>query len=190
MIPVGYMAKKIANRPDWLAAKNVVDIYSVSHCTSDNFADYINFWKHNGYWFFDTPEVIGQLANENGIDISGVKFFYYEAYEKQYEPDKKYWTDFQPEPSFLTNVRLPMKKKLEGYDVVSFWARTSAECSPLSCNNLAQSIPVNLHCLLPTFEEAKSYLESGRFDRGEPGPLRIFAVYSFPASTQSEPSTT
>ena len=180
MIPVGYMAKKIATRPDWLAAENVIDIYSVSHCISDNFADYFKFWKHNGYWFFDTPDTIGQLAHENGIDLSGMKFFYYEVHERQYDQDKKSWIDFQPEPSFLTNVRLPMKKSLEGYDVVSFWARTSAEHSPLSCNNLAEGIPVNPRCLLETFEDARSFLESGRFDGGEPGPFRIFAVYSLP----------
>ena len=53
MTPVGYMAKHIASRPDWLKANEVEDIYSVSNCVSDDFADYINFWKHNGYWFFD-----------------------------------------------------------------------------------------------------------------------------------------
>jgi hypothetical protein len=190
MIPVGYMAKRIAKRPDWVAAKNVVDIYSVSHCVSDNFANYFNFWKHNGYWFFDTLDLIGQLAHDNGIDLSGLKFFYYEAYEKQYHEDEKSWTDFQPAGSLLTKIRLPTKKNLEGYDVVSFWSLTSAECSPLSCNNLAQTLSVNLHCLLETLEEAKSHLESGRFDGSEPGPFRIFAVYSLPeVSIQFETPT-
>jgi hypothetical protein len=174
------MAKKIAKKPDWLTAENVVEVYSVSHCMSADFADYINFWKHNGYWFFDSPDVIRQLARENEIDLSGMKFFYYEAYEKQYDRDKKAWSDFQPEPSFLTSVRLPMRKSLEGYDVVSFSVGTSPECSPLSCNNLAESIPVNSHCLVQSFGEAQSYLETGRFERGEPGPYRIFAVYSLP----------
>ena len=51
MIPVGYMAKRIVNGPDWLKATNVVDLYSVSSCFSEDFTDYINYWKHNGYWF-------------------------------------------------------------------------------------------------------------------------------------------
>jgi len=190
MNPAGYMAKKIAKRPDWLHAENVIDVYSVSNCVSANFADYFKFWKHNGYWFFDRPDVIGQLAHEKGIDLSGMRFFYYEVHERQYDEDKKAWTDFQPEGSFVTKVRLPTKKKLEGYDVVSFWSQTSAECSPLSCNNLAQTLPVNLHCLLQTFEEAKSHLESGRFDGAEPGPLRIIAVYSLAeVSARSQPPT-
>src|SRR5215207_4424603 len=70
MMPVGYMAKQVIPRPEWLQAQQVVDIYSVSSCMSKNFADYIKFWKHNGYWFFDSPNIIQQLAHEQSIDLS------------------------------------------------------------------------------------------------------------------------
>jgi hypothetical protein len=62
MIPVGYMAKRVKMKPEWLQAPHVVDIYSVSNCQCENFADYIPFWKHNGYWFFDSPEIIKSVA--------------------------------------------------------------------------------------------------------------------------------
>jgi hypothetical protein len=39
------MAKHVATHPDWLKADHVIDIYSVSNCVSDDFADYINYWK-------------------------------------------------------------------------------------------------------------------------------------------------
>ncbi len=42
------MAKRVSKRPDWLKAPQVIDIYSVSGCISKNFADYINYWRHNG----------------------------------------------------------------------------------------------------------------------------------------------
>jgi hypothetical protein len=71
-------------------------------------------------------------------------------------------------------------RRLEGYDVVTFSVQTSPECSPLSCNNLAEGIRVNPHCLLSTFDEAKGHLEAGLFDGSEPGPYRIFAVYTIP----------
>ena len=58
MVPVGYMAQRVARRPEWLAAERVSDIYSVSSCASDYFADYIKYWKHNGYWLFDSPAII------------------------------------------------------------------------------------------------------------------------------------
>jgi hypothetical protein len=43
MIPVGYMAKRVQKKPDWLKAPNVIDIYSVCDCVSKNFADYIKW---------------------------------------------------------------------------------------------------------------------------------------------------
>ncbi|MES9981547.1 MAG: hypothetical protein ABW107_22780, partial [Candidatus Thiodiazotropha sp. 6PLUC5] len=61
------MAKHVVDRPDWLKSNHVNDVYSVSNCVSDYFADYINFWKHNGYWFFNSPEIIQELADEHSI---------------------------------------------------------------------------------------------------------------------------
>jgi hypothetical protein len=58
MIPVGYLAKRVVPKPDILKAPQVVDIYSISNCMNDDFADYIGYWKHNGYWLFDSPEII------------------------------------------------------------------------------------------------------------------------------------
>ena len=46
--------KRIATRPDWLHAQGVVDIYSLSGCVSANFADYVQYWKHNGYCVLPT----------------------------------------------------------------------------------------------------------------------------------------
>lgn len=178
MIPVGYMAKKVVSRPDWLKANKVTDIYSVSGCVSEDFADYINYWKHNGYWFFDSAETIESIATAEGIALSSNTLFYYEVYEKQYDEDENEWRSFEPESSFEMHVVEPITKQLEGYDVVSFYGQTSAECSPLSCNHMAQEIKVNEHCLFKTVEEAKSHLEKGDFKDCEPGPYRIFAVYT------------
>jgi hypothetical protein len=178
MIPVGYMYKRVASKPDWIQAEGVADIYSLSRCVSDDFTDYINFWKHNGYWLFDSPRIIEEIARDEGIDLSDATPFYYEAYDYEYDEDTKTWTAFSPEPDFVTNVQVPQVKRLEGFDVATFSVRTSPECSPLSCCGLATELPVNEHCLFHTLEEAREALESGAFDNSEPGPFRIFAVYT------------
>jgi hypothetical protein len=85
---------------------------------------------------------------------------------------------FEPEPSFHTNVAVPEAKAFEGYDVVTFFVQTCPECSPLSCNSLASEVETNTHCLLRSFEEARTLLENGTFNDSEPGPYRIFAVYT------------
>jgi hypothetical protein len=176
MIPVGYMAKRICQSPEFVHAPWVVDIYSVSSCVNDEFADYISFWRHNGFWLFDSPEIVREVAKENSIDLSETSLFYYEAHEMEFDGEK--WRPFAPEASIETNVKLPSRKMLEGFDVVTFSVGRSHECSPLSCNGLADEIHTNCHCLLESFELAESSLNLGKFAGGEPGPYRIFAVYS------------
>ena len=178
MIPAGYMAKNVSKRPDWLKSDDVADIYSLSTCMSNNFADYIKYWKHNGFWLFDSPEIIKELAQEQSIDLSDCTVFYYEVYDKEFHEDSRQWSSFKPEPSFTTNVVAPKEKHCEGYDVVTFSLGTSPEDSPLSCCSLATEIKVNRHCLLDTLDAAKECLEQGLFDQSEPGPFRVLAIYS------------
>jgi hypothetical protein len=176
MIPIGYMAKRIFKRPEHLLAPSVTDICSVSKCISEDFGEYIKFWKHNGYWFFNSPEVIRATASENSIRLEGTSLFYYEAYELEFDDEN--WKEYKPELSFKTEVIAPQEKELKGFDVVTFSCGTSPECSPLSCNDLAKEIPTNSHCLFASFQEAETSLKNGTFKDCEPGPYRIFAVYS------------
>jgi hypothetical protein len=187
MISVGYLAKKIVQRPDWLEASGVKDIFSVSNCISDAFMDYIKFWRHNGYWLFDSTQIIQELAQENNVDSGNLTFFYYEVYEKEFDEERKQWLAFEPE-EFPTNIIPPTKKEFRGYDVVTFSAGTNPECSPLSCNHLANKIPTNTHCLLESFEDARTSLELGKFVNCEPGPFRIFTVYTIDPDPWSDSS--
>jgi hypothetical protein len=175
MIPVGYMAKRVLRNDGWLKAP-VEDFYSVSACLSQDFADYIDHWKHNGYWFFNSPEVIREVASAKGVELDGTSLFYYETYEEQF--DEGEWEPFSPEASFTTAVVMPERRTLEGFDVVSFYCKTSPECSPLGCNHMAEEIATNRHCLLDSFELTKFSIDQGKFKDCEPGPYRILAVYS------------
>jgi hypothetical protein len=187
MIAAGYMAKRIAQRPAWLNVPSVTDIYSVSNCVSADFIDYIKLWRHNGYWFFDNLQIIQELARENRIDVEALTFFYYETYEKQFDENRKQWLSFEPE-DFANKIVPATHKEFQGYDVVTCSAGTNPECSPLSCNHLASEIKTNAHCLLGSLEEAKQSLESGKFNNSEPGPFRIFAVYTIDPNHGLDPS--
>ena len=178
MIPAGYMAKHVSLRPQWLKAHWVSDVYSVSNCISKTFAEYIGAWMHNGYWFFDSPEIIRELAHARSVDLTSTSLFYYEVHDLEFDAPSREWRSFVPEASFKTQVVVPDEKELTGYDVVTFSFGNSAECSPLSCNALADEMQTNQHCLLSTLEQARQLLEWGRFDNTEPGPYRIFAVHS------------
>ena len=178
MTPAGYLFKHVARRPGWLNAPPVDDIYSVSGHVSTCFADYAQYWKHNGYWLFDAPAAMREIAKANNIDLAGATLFYYEIFEEEFAEDAKAWSPFVPDASLPTKVELPSAVRLEGYDVATFWAKTSPECSPLSCNGLAENLPVNRHCLFASLDAARQALAAGQFDKSEPGPFRIFAVYT------------
>jgi hypothetical protein len=181
MIPLGYMAKRVATRSEWLKAPHVSKIYSVSACISEDFGKWIDAWKHNGYWFFNSPRLIEEVAAAQTIDLAGTTLFYYEGFETEYHPETG-WMTYQPEPAFPVQVLPPASKTFCGFDVVTFHSSSTPECSPLSCNGLAAELKVNEFCLLPSLEETVSALEAGRFSNSEPGPYRIIAVYTVDAS--------
>lgn len=182
MIPLGYMAKRVAVRPDWLRNDRVDEIVAVSSCMSKNFEeDWIDSWRHNGFWFFDSLAVIKALAVENDIDLEGVRWFYLEGYEFEFVENGALWRRYGPDVSLpAPAVEKPGRGHLRGYDVVTFSSGTTPECSPLSCNGLAERVQVNRHCLLGSFEEAKRLIEEGAFRGSEPGPYRIISVFEAP----------
>jgi hypothetical protein len=179
MIPAGYMAKFVADRPDWLGAVGVKDIYSVSACVSSYFADDCHTeWRHNGFWFFDSIDLIREIASKRSVDLEDAHFFYFEIYERQFDDEGREGALQAPDHAFATNVAIPKMKTLRGFDVVTFYAGAGPECSPLSCNSLALELGVNQHCLLPSLDEAIAHLKKGAFKNCEPGPYRIFSVFS------------
>lgn len=177
MIPLGYMAKQVSTRPYWLKNNQIQEICSLSGCISKDIADYINYWRHNGFWLFDSLDVIQELAREENIDLSSTTLFFYESFEYQWDEFENQWQIFSADQAFSTQVALPLNKELLGYDIVSFSTGNQAECSFLSCNHMAEEIEVNAHCLLDSFQQAKQLLEKSTFKDCEPGPSRIIAVY-------------
>jgi hypothetical protein len=171
------MAKKIAQRPIWLPAPAVQDIYSVCGHVSRYFADYFKHQKHNGYWLFNSVDILRSLAQANSFPLGDCKTFYYEVFEQEFDEEIMKWKPFRPDRALPTAVVLPASRRLEGYDVVTCSIR-SPQCSPLACNKLATAIRTNAHCLFDSFDDAKARLEAGFFEPSEPGPFRIVAVYS------------
>jgi hypothetical protein len=175
------MYKRIVRSPAWLEAPHVVDVYSVSDCISSDFADlseYNDLWRHNDHWFFDSPGVLRAVAEDLGVSLEGLELLYYEGHELQFDADTREWLPYGPEPSPSEGVLIPAARTLLGFDVATFSGGTRPECSPLSCNSLAAELSTNEHCLFATLDAALRALDDGRFDRSEPGPFRVIAVYA------------
>ena len=179
MIPTGYMYKRMAPRQEWLNCENVTKIYAVSNCISKDFTNYVPYWKHNQYWFFNSPGDMDTIIREENISDE-LELLFYEMYEKEFDENEQVWQEITAEESFGYQVKLPSQKDFLGFDIVSYSVGTSHECSPLSCNALCQEVNVNKYCLLDDFEEAIKITESLNEKKAEPGPYRIIAVNKIP----------
>jgi hypothetical protein len=178
MIPLGYVAKRIpAERPDWLHAPSVVDVYSVSDCVNYTLleSNYTPDSPHICYGMFDSPAAIASAARSNNIDVEGTKLFFYEAHESEF--DGHDWLPLAADNSHRIRIMLPSAKDLVGFDVVTSIDGPNSH-SPLSCNGVAAEVRTNQHCLFETFNDATAALSSGAFEGAEEGPYRIYAVYS------------
>jgi len=182
-IMIGYFAKPVAKRPEGLKAPQIEEICSVSECVSGGDWDWINDWQHNAEWVFNTgelawsvvPEPMRQDCRLFGYRLFPVRFRggAIEPYPLPARSDAEGMV-FSPQPLDTSFERL-------GYDLVSRSCETSFECSPLSCNYLAEEVPTNRHCLLATAEEAFALAPTldvpGKPMRGEPGPYHIVEVW-------------
>lgn len=183
MTPLGYIARRVIPRPGWLNAPHVESIYSVANCMSEDFADYIEFWRHNGHWLFDRPSIITDICEESCIEISGLTFLYLESELIQYDADQKKWMAYEPDSSFSTDVTKAHDAKLLGYDVTTSYYSPKPEHSPLSCNHIASVVPVNKYCLIDHLDEDRNHIENGAFVSSEPGHLRVIAVHEIEIGT-------
>ncbi len=177
------MRKRVVDAPEWMGAPRVRGVFSISGCVSPSFGDYTACWKHNGYWFFDHPGTIDEVARALGEDIGGTTLFYHELFPQQFDEATRGWGPVHPAAGLATEVVVPQAKALQGYDVVTYMDGACPGCSPLSCNGLAATIETNERCLFETLDAARGALDAGAFVNSEPGPFRIVAVHLVPEPT-------
>jgi hypothetical protein len=157
MVPLGYMAKIIGKqKPHWLNALNVLDVFSVSECVNDDLIEETVEAPRNGYGFYNSPHEIRSIAESTSTDLQDAKLFYYEAHELDFEDGA--WELIEVADPRTLNIEPPPNKMLEGFDIVT-WCDGPNSHSPISCNSIAKDIPTNEHCLLNTLEKAQYHLD-------------------------------
>ena len=60
--------------------------------------------------------------------------------------------------------------------MVTYSHGNDPECSPLSCNGLADEVETNEYCLIDNFEDAIKLAQNMDIKKGEPGPYRIIKI--------------
>ena len=169
---IGYFPKQGGIPADWsTAATNVTEVCSVSGCVNPAPEDWVGHWRHNEFGFYNTP---GDAWSIVPAQATGFRLFAYRLLPIRYLHARAEPIEIAPpvvEPLADGFVSL-------GFDVVNKTLTPFFECSPLSCNILAQKFSVNQFCLFDEFETAYSAVDAGAFNDSEPGPYWILAVYA------------
>ena len=163
LVFLGYLPRRLAPRPDWLACPNVEFVASVSECISRTPPDRIDHWKHNYVGFYDTEALARAIIPEDkSIEYtifahSALPVAFHEGHPIDWNP----WTNAETTPPELDaefNEHL-------GFDIVGYTNGGFFECSPLSCNGIANNIGVNRFCLVDDVQQAMDLAKD--FSRAE-----------------------
>ena len=167
---IGYFPKTSPIPPAWLHPSHVREICSVSHCVALPPPDWIEHWRHNDFFFFNT------IADAESIVPPGAVGYHIFAYrlllitfsEGRQTPIPAPILPLEPLPSSFVSL---------GFDAVSKYCTPYFECSPLSCNGALAKYAVNEYCLFASPEEAvvAATLWSAK-DVMEPGDYFVLEV--------------
>ena len=168
---IGYFPKRTIKRPDWLACFNVEEICSVSDCISKAPVGWIDQWRHNECWAFDTQELAWSVVAADAR--SEFELYAYKMFPVRFDRGQKVAIDFPTldvEPLASSFERL-------SYDAVSRSCDSTFECSPLSCNGMAKEFAVNRYCLIDTETEGFRIAREFSVSVPEPGPYYLLEVW-------------
>jgi hypothetical protein len=167
---IGYFPKHTLRRPDWLRNRGVEEICSVSCCISEDPEGWIDLWRHNQCWVFDTQKLAWSVVPaERRADF---ELYAYRMFPARFEHGCQTGIEFpnlRVEPLSQSFVQI-------GYDAVSRSYTPTFECSPLSCNGLAEGHPVNRYCLVDTEETALQLARECSISEPEPGAYYVIEV--------------
>ena len=168
---IGYFPKRRTPNPGCMIPGVVEEIASVSGCIAEGPDDWIEHWRHNELFVFDSPKVAWSFAPEAELD----RFDLY-----GYAPYPVRFVNGQQQAFEIPPVRpqsLPADFERLGIDVVSRSCDAGFECSPLSCNGFAKEAAVNRWCLLDEIDDAFFLAKRVESSGAEPGPYYVLEVW-------------
>ena len=173
MIDAGYIAKRVAQKPDWLRAPSVREICSASNCISLAPEGWVDRWLHNEFGWFN--RLADALAVVPPDQVAAYRLFGYRIYPQMFRAGVRQElvvpADVHPDP-------IPDTFECLGFDSVSKFMESilGFECSPLSCNSMATEMDTNEYCLFHTLEAAVDGATRFSIEQPEPGDYYVVEV--------------
>lgn len=169
---IGYISRQYTPRPAGFEPTYVEEIASVSECISPKPEGWIEEWRHNDWFVYDTPEIAREIATK--LNVRYWPIAAYLVHPVEFHPSGV------ERPIEIAVSALPIPNNyfgLMGWDVASKSLSPIFECSPLSCNGLATEVPVNRACLLSSLEEAIRVARRCAREQPEPGSYFVVEVW-------------
>ena len=167
---VGYFPKHLHPPPRFLSEVGVKEVGSVSRCIAAGPAGWYDEGKNNEWGCFNDPDTAWSVVpHEHRADY---RLYGYEVYPVEYLEREAHSLEIAPlDVTPLGGAFSPV-----GWDAVSRSAGQDFECSPLSCNSMAEWFPVNEYCLVDSFD-AHTLAATAERDGCEPGPYLVVNVW-------------
>ena len=166
---LGFCAKRKMTAP---FAGQVRQIASVSECLSKRPDDWVQRWDFNRATCWNTEAAAWACVptdSQSDFTLFAYRIVPSRPFDDLFPKDLP---ALPQEPEFLPYHRI-------GYDVVErnpAMGMLGFGCSPLSCNGMAESIPVNEFCLLEDLESALATARRFDTEQPEPGPYVVIEV--------------
>lgn len=167
---VGYFPKSSVVPPPWMAELGIREVASVSQCISGGPEGWMQAWKHNPWGFFDSPDLAWSVVPKH--DRADFQLYAYRAHALDLLGNERPVRASDGDVQGLPESFVPI-----GYDVVSRSSGGFFECSPLSCNHLAQEIATNAYCLIEARDQATDLALRADTLQCEPGPYYVLEVF-------------
>jgi hypothetical protein len=171
---LGFCAKRSLTAP--FAGRNR-EIASVSECLSKRASEWVKQWDFNRATCWNTEAQAWSLVPDASKGAYGALplLFGKTGIATPVTLDElfpKELPDLPPEPA-------PFLYRGIGYDIVErnpAMGSLGFGCSPLSCNGMAENLPVNDFCLLDELETALAAAQRFGIEQPEPGPYVVIEV--------------
>jgi hypothetical protein len=137
----------------------------------------VEAWVHNERRWYNSPELAWSVVPE--ADRSRYRLFAYRLLESYFHKGEE-----RPlvVPGDVQVVPVPPSYGRLGYDAVSKFMESvlGFECSPLSCNSMANELPANKFCLFGSLDEAVQAARRFSVEEPEPGDYYVVEVLEAP----------
>ena len=173
MIDAGFFAKRIEPKPEFLKAPGVREICSVSGCISSGPEKWIELWLHNDLGWFNRIADAGRVIP--GGEEAHYRLFAYRLYPEVFTRTGRVPLVIPPN---VAPEAISGDFRRLGFDSAnkSMESVLGLECSPLSCNSMADELAVNEFCLFAELSAAIAAAERFAAEQPEPGDYYVVEV--------------